>query len=91
MIVNNSAKRQDNVLIEYPKHVTVIFLYYIFDFMRCECALLRNRLDKTPVVPVFVAERENESFKPVSRSVADFSTNMHARSENGIRMISNLR
>lgn len=61
-------------------------------FKRFECALLKNLLDDTPVIPVFIAEKikDKDEYTPVSRSVV-FPSTCHARSEDGIALISYLQ
>lgn len=58
--------------------------------------MLKNKLDGTPVVPVFVAEGEEKQieagkkeliYTPVSRNTSSFPTTSHVRSENGLAMI----
>lgn len=63
--------------------------------------MLKNRIDDTPVIPVFVAEKEGtidldqkqekEVYKPVSRATAAFPTTSHARSETGLAAVTILR
>lgn len=62
---------------------------------RIECALLKNILDGTPVIPVFVAEKGGDDnhpvYTPVKRVVDVFPAASHLRSKNGVAMTSFLR
>jgi hypothetical protein len=57
---------------------------------RYECALLKNKLDGTPVIPIFLASKEGDKFKPFNRHF-EFLAVAHARSKSGQSMIDGLR
>ncbi len=51
--IPEATSQQDNVLLEYHLVYNTFFCLIIY---RYECALIRNKLEKTPVIPVFLAE-----------------------------------
>lgn len=56
--------------------------------------MLKNLIDNTPVIPVFIAEKvagDKDEYTPVNRSVAPFPTICHARSKNGMDMLEYLQ
>jgi hypothetical protein len=56
-----------------------------------ECALIKNRLNGTPVVPIFVAEKDQrDEYKPVNWSMK-FPDVEHCRSKSGTGTVSLLR
>jgi hypothetical protein len=65
-----------------------------------ECALLRNEIDRTPVVPIFLADivpkkLEGEGaasfdFVPVSFNTNKFPDQCHSRSPSGQKMVAEL-
>ena len=65
-ICANAPKKQDNVLVEYLKEKAChTQLSPILKTKRYECALLRNKKQSTPVIPVFVADIDQHGvFKP---------------------------
>jgi hypothetical protein len=52
--------------------------------------LLKNKLDGTSVVPIFLASKEGDKFKPFNRHF-EFLAIAHARSKSGQSMIDGLR
>jgi hypothetical protein len=57
---------------------------------RYESELLKNKLDGTPVVPIFLASKEGDKFKPFNRRF-EFLAVAHTRSKSGQSMIDGLR
>jgi hypothetical protein len=56
-----------------------------------ECALIKNRLDGTPVAPIFVAEKnQKDEYKPVNLRM-QFLDVKHYRSQSGTGTVSFLR
>lgn len=62
-----------------------------------ECALLKNLLDQTPVIPVFVAEKHKNQgdgkpqYTPMKLGPFEFPEAVHVRSESGLKAISILK
>ncbi len=94
-VASNAQSKQDNVLLEYP-----ILLFSEFTFLpslfyyyqRYECALIRNKIEGIPVLPIFLAEfdqNDSSKFVKFSRDI-NFPNSPHSRNPSAQSIIDGL-